>query len=371
MKRLRQRLGWKLFISYLIVILVGVVSLTVTAEIHTPTAIDRHTAQMVDMMGSNMGMMTDLSESFTRAVNEVLLVAASLAFVTAVLVSTFVTRRIVRPIQEMTVASRRIADGRYDERVRLIGEDELAELAQSFNQMAHTLAQTEERRRQLVGDVAHELRTPLSSIRSVMEGLQDNVLPADPTTFLDVQREVSRLQRIVHDLEELSRAEAGQITLQREVKRPAEFIQLAMDRLRPQYGDKEVALTLDLDRDLPLVLVDVARMTQVIINLLGNALQYTPTGGEVTINGWADAGKVMIAVRDTGIGLTAEHLAHIFERFYRVDKSRSRAGGGSGIGLTISKHLVEAHNGRITATSPGLNQGSTFTVTLPIAGKEF
>jgi histidine kinase len=318
-------------------------------------------------MGGSMGMMTDLSESFTRAVNEVLLVAASLAVVTAVLVSTFVTRRIVRPVQEMKEASRRIADGRYIERVQVAGEDELADLALSFNQMAHTLAQTEERRRQLIGDVAHELRTPLSSIKSVMEGLQDNVLPAEPATFLDVQREVSRLQRLVHDLEELSRAEAGQIPLEWEVTNPAAFIQPAMDRLRLQFEDKEVALKPGLDNDLPLVQVDVARMTQVLLNLLGNALQYTPSGGQVTINAWADTGNVIIAVRDTGIGLTAGHLGHIFERFYRVDKSRSRAGGGSGIGLTISKHLVEAHDGRISATSPGLNQGSTFTITLPIA----
>lgn len=365
MKSIRQRLGWKLFLSYLVVIMVGVLSLAITAEIHTPTAIDRHMAQMAGIMNSSMGMMTDLSASFTRAINEVLLVATSLAIVTAVLVSTLVTRRIVRPIQEMKGASRRIAGGRYDERVRIAGEDELADLAHSFNQMAHTLAQTEERRRQLIGDVAHELRTPLSSIKSVMEGLQDNVLPAEPATFLDVQREVSRLQRLVHDLEELSRAEAGQIPLERQTTSPAAFIQPAIDRLRLQFADKEVSLTPRLDSDLPPVHVDVARMTQVLLNLLGNALQYTPSGGQVTINAWADNGNVLIAVRDTGIGLSAKDLPHIFERFYRVDKSRSRAGGGSGIGLTISKHLVEAHSGSITATSPGVNQGSTFTITLP------
>jgi histidine kinase len=322
-------------------------------------------AQMSDMMGENMGMMTDLTENFSRAVNEVLLVAASLAFVTAVLVSTFVTRRIVRPVQEMKDASRRIADGRYDERVRVPGEDELADLAHSFNQMAHRLAQTEERRRQLIGDVAHERRTPLSGIKSVIEGLQDGVLPAEPATFANVQRELIRLQRLVRDLEELSKAESRQISLEQEPTSPAAFVETAASRLAHQFQDKDVQLQIDLPPALPLVNVDPARMTQVMLNLLGNALQYTPTGGRVMVRAWADDGRVHIAVQDTGIGLTSEHLRHIFERFYRADKSRSRAGGGSGIGLTISKHLVEAHNGRLQAASPGPNQGSTFTVTLP------
>jgi signal transduction histidine kinase len=197
MNIIRQHLGWKLFLSYLVVIVVGVVSLALTAELQTPAAIDRHMAQMATMMGGSTGMMTDLTESFSRAINEVLLVGASLAFVTAVLVSTFVTRRIVKPVQEMKAASQRIAAGRYDERVQVTGEDELSELGRSFNRMAHELARTEERRRQLIGDVAHELRTPLSSIKSVMEGLQDGVLPSEPQTFANVEQEVNRLQRLV------------------------------------------------------------------------------------------------------------------------------------------------------------------------------
>jgi histidine kinase len=311
-------------------------------------------------------MMTDLTVNFRRAINEVLAVAAAAALVSAVLVSSFVTRRIVQPIQELQAASRRIADGRYDERVQVVGEDELAGLAQSFNQMVQQLAQTEDRRRQLIGDVAHELRTPLSSIKSVLEGLQDGVLPAEPATFLNLQREVSRLQRLVHDLEELSKAEAGQIELEREATDPATFVQTAVERLAHQFEDKGVQLHTELPLDLPPVQVDLTRMTQVMLNLLGNALQYTPRGGQVTVRAWANENEVHISVQDTGIGLTSEHLRHVFERFYRVDKSRSRVGGGSGIGLTIALHLVEAHHGRLTAVSPGPDQGSTFTITLPI-----
>ncbi len=378
MKTIRQHLGWKLFISYLIIIFVGVVSLAVTAEIHTPSAINRHINQMSSMMGGNNSMMTDLAVNFTRAVNEVLLVAASLAFVTAVLVSTFVTRRIVRPILEMKTASQRIAGGHYDERVQADGEDELAELGRSFNRMAHQLAQTEERRRQLIGDVAHELRTPLSSIKGVMEGLQDGVLKPEPETFASVEKEVSRLQRLVRDLEELSRAEAGQIQLEKVKLTPAQLVESAVAKLSQQFAEKEVYLQTQVPPDLPDINVDPARMTQVLLNLMGNALQYTPVGGQVFVKCFVgdnqssvckelDEGRcLMITVTDSGIGLTPVQLSHIFERFYRVDKSRSRAGGGSGIGLTISKHLVEAHGGRLTASSPGLNQGSTFTIVLPV-----
>jgi histidine kinase len=364
MKSVRRHLGWKLFISYLIIIVVGVASLAIVAEFVTPTAFNRHVANMEMIMGENLdSMIGDLTESFQAAVHEILLVAAALATIAAVFISTFVTRRIVNPIREMQTASRHIANGHYEERVQIAGEDELADLAQSFNQMAGTLEQTEERRRQLIGDVAHELRTPLSSIKIVMEGLQDGVLPAEPATFLSVEREVNRLQRLVHDLEELSKAEAGQIPLELELVNPITFVQTAVDRLILQYEDKDVQLNTEIPDNLPQVNVDQARMTQVMLNLLGNALQYTPTGGTVIVRGGAEAEQLILAVQDTGIGIPAESLPHIFERFYRVDKSRSRTGGGSGIGLTISEHIVEAHNGRLTVASPGPNQGST----LPIA----
>jgi histidine kinase len=248
---IRQHLGWKLFLSYLIVIAVGVVSLAIVAEFVTPSAFNRHMANMAVMGGNMGGMMGDLTGSFQRAVKEILLIAATLAILAAVLVSTFVTRRIVNPIREMQEASRHIADGHYEERVEISGEDDLAELGQSFNQMAHNLAQTETRRRQLIGDVAHELRTPLGSIKSVMEGLQDGVLAAEPATFLSVEREVNRLQRLVRDLEELSKAEAGQITLDAEMVSPALFVETAVERLIPQFDGKGVVMYTGLPDKLP------------------------------------------------------------------------------------------------------------------------
>ncbi|HFC12217.1 MAG TPA: HAMP domain-containing protein [Anaerolineae bacterium] len=366
MKQFRQHLGWKLFFSYLTVLVVGIVSLAIAAQFHAPVALERHMAGMIQPMSGMDEMIVDLENQFIRAVNEILLFATGIALVASVLVSSFVTRRIVAPIQQMRGASRRIASGHYDERVQVLSADELGDLGQSFNQMAETLEQTEARRRQLIGDVAHELRTPLTSIRSVMEGLVDGVLPNRPDTFMGVQREVRRLQRLVHDLEELSKAEAGQLPMEYAPVEPTMFIQSAVERLEWQFEDKKISLTVDLPDNLPNVRVDAERMTQVILNLLGNALQYTPSGGQVRVSAEVTPTALQIHINDTGLGLSPEQLASIFERFYRVDKSRSRAGGGSGIGLTISKHIVAAHGGTLTAQSAGLGQGSTFTVVLPL-----
>jgi histidine kinase len=174
------------------------------------------------------------------------------------------------------------------------------------------------------------------------------------------------MQRLVRDLEELSRVEAGQIRIELKPVALAELIGVVAERLRSQFEDKRVTLHFDIPTGLPIVRADASRLTQVLLNLLGNALQYTPSDGNVTIRAWREHNELRVAIEDTGIGIPPEHLPHLFERFYRVDKSRSRAGGGSGIGLTIAKHLIEIHGGRLWATSSGLDQGSTFTFTLPL-----
>jgi histidine kinase len=364
---LRTRLGWKLFLSYLVVIMVGAVVLAGTAEFRTGAALDRHIAKMQARLGNDPVLAADLDANFHAAVNEILTVAAVAAFMAAVVVSFFIARRIVDPVRALMYASERIAAGDYRQRVHVPGQDELSALASCFNAMAEMLEQTEQRRMELIGDVAHELRTPLSSIKGVMEGLVDGVLPAEAATFLNVQREVARLQRLVHDLEELSRAEAGQVPLDPRPTAPTDLIHAAADRLRPQFEDKGVSLTLELSPSLPQVEADASRVIQVLLNLLGNALQYTPSGGQVAVRAWIEDHELLISVKDSGVGIPSEHLPHVFERFYRVDKSRSRAGGGSGIGLTIAKHLVKAHGGRVWAASPGPDKGSTFTFTLPLA----
>jgi signal transduction histidine kinase len=307
-----------------------------------------------------------LDDTFHAAVNEILIVSTVAAILAAIAVSIFTARRIVEPIRAMMRASTHIADGDYHQRVEVPGQDELGALAVSFNRMADTLERTEQRRMELIGDVAHELRTPLSSIKGMLEGMEDGVLPTEPATFSSMEHEVSRLQRLVRDLEELSRAEAGQVRLDIRPANPADLIHAATNRLGSQFDDKGVWLDLDVSADLPQVRADANRTAQVLLNLLGNALQYTPSGGQVTVRCERDGDFAAFAVHDTGIGLSLEDLDHVFERFYRVDKSRSRAGGGSGVGLTISKYLVEAQGGSIWATSLGPGRGSTFGFTLPI-----
>ncbi len=369
--RVKNSLGWKLMISYLVVIVVGVVTLAVAAESVTPAAFNRHMLGMQQMMmGGQMSMQqmgADLFTNFRAAVTEALLVSTIAALISAILVSLFVSRRVVNPIRQMMRASRHIAEGHYHERVQVVSEDELGQLAQSFNQMAAGLEQTEAMRRELIGNVAHELRTPLSTIKGYMEGLMDGVLSPEPTTYQQVYREADRLQRLVSDLQELSQVEAGAFELDCQSENIAELIQHTATRLRPQFEEKGVNLKVDLPSDLPRVQADEDRINQVLINLIGNALQYTPAGGRVTVAVQRQSSEVLVTVTDTGIGVAGEHLPHLFTRFYRVDKSRSRAGGGSGIGLTITKHLIEAHGGRIWVESAGVDQGSTFGFALPVA----
>jgi histidine kinase len=378
-------LRWKLFLSYLVVILVGIAVLASAAEFAVPTAFDRHMSVMADMMGGRMmGMGMDLFANFRSAVTEALVLAGIAASLAAVAVSFFVSRRVVLPVQEMMAASKRIAEGHYDERVgvspAMIGAisprpgsakpdemDELSRLALSFNQMADRLEQTEARRLELIGNVAHELRTPLSSIKGYMEGLIDGVLPAEAATFQQVYHEADRLQRLVQDLQELSRVEAGSFELNLEPWPVTGLIEPVKARLALQFEDKGVSLETDVPGSLPCVLADEDRIGQVLLNLVGNALQYTPPGGRVSLSVRREGRRVRFSVQDTGIGISPEHLSRVFERFYRVDKSRSRAGGGSGIGLTVAQHLVQAHGGQIEAVSDGLGRGSRFSFTLPAA----
>jgi len=223
-------------------------------------------------------------------------------------------------------------------------------------------------RRRLIADVSHELRTPLTAIKGSMEGLMDGVLPATPETFQQIHAEADRLNRLVDDLQELSRVEAQSYPLDiRPVNVPS-LVQSVTKRLAPQAESKRISLELELAPSLPPVLADEDRCIQVLTNLTGNAIQYTSEGGKVALIAKQVGDEIQISIRDNGVGISSEHLVHIFDRFYRVDKSRSRrAGGGSGIGLTIARALVEMQGGRIWAESAGEGQGSTFTFSLPTA----
>ncbi|KPV54968.1 histidine kinase [Kouleothrix aurantiaca] len=371
-RRIGSGLRGKIFLAHLLVIIVGVLTLFAATLSIAPTLFDRLMIAMMGPDASSMGdMMAGMAETtaqaFRSAMLQALLLSAGAATLAAVAVSLFVSARIVTPIQQLLAASRRIASGHYAERASADADDELGALARQFNTMAAELEAAERRRIALIGDMAHELRTPLATIEGYTEGLLDGVVEPGDATWALLHDEVGRLRRLVQDLQELSRAEARQLPLQLRPCQVAELVDQAIRRIAPQFTEKGVTLTTDIPSDLPPVQADADRITQVLINLLGNALRYTPSEGNVRVSAERQGDSVAFHVADSGIGIAPEHLPQLFERFYRVDKARSRALGGSGIGLTIAKALVEAHDGHIWASSPGLDQGATFSFTLPIA----
>lgn len=375
----RLPLSFKLFLSYVLVVAVAVVTVLLAADLVAPSFFATHMGRaMPGGMGGMMGpggrgmpmgpglLDAALAAAFRASLGEALLVAGGAGVAASLVVSVLMARRVVGPVRRLARASRRVAAGRYDERVPVQGRDELGELATSFNEMAAALAATERRRLELIGDVAHELRTPLAVLEGYLEGLLDGVVPPTERTWAKLHAEAGRLRRLVDDLQELSRAEAGQIPLSPASVDPAQLVRAAVERLAAQFEEKGLSLEVDLPTALPTVRADPDRAVQVLSNLLANALRYTPAPGRVRVSARAADGVVRFAVADTGIGVAPEHLPHLFERFYRVDKSRSRELGGSGIGLTIARALVEAMGGRIWAESPGLGQGATFHFSLPV-----
>lgn len=378
MKFLRTHLAWKVFLSYVLVVLVGAIILITAASLSVPAAFERHMASMNEVMnnanamGNNQQMQSELFSQYTTAVYEAVTYAALAALIAAILASFFISRQVVTPMLHMMSLSQRIAEGEYQERLALPGgqqadqTDELGQLALRFNQMADKLEKTETMRRQLIGDVTHELRTPLTAVKGYLEGLMDGVLPADPETYEQIHSEIDRLQRLVNDLQELSRVEAGAFQLNLAPVPPERLIERIQSTFGRQFEDKNIQLVTDVETGLPNLFVDKDRIIQVLTNLAGNALQYTPNGGKVSISVRREKSEILFAVKDTGIGISTEQLTFIFNRFYRTDKSRNRASGGSGIGLTIAKALVQAHQGKIWAESNGEGKGSTFSFLIPL-----
>jgi len=376
--RVRGGVARTLLLSYLLVIVVGVVTLVAAAQAVGPAFFAASMARMMRAHGAGgmMGPGTDTSmtpylrAAFRDALTAALLAATGAATLAALLVGALLSRQIVRPVRRLLGATRRIAAGHYAERVP-VGPagagDELGHLAVSFNAMAAALEETERRRLALVGDVAHEIRTPLATLEASLEGLLDGVVESSPQTWATLHDEVGRLRRLADDLQELSRAEARQIPLTPRPIPPAAIMRAALDRLDGQFAEKGLVVACLVPATLPPVLADHDRAVQVVTNLLTNALRYTPAPGRVAVAAERRGAAVAITVTDSGVGLAPAHLAHLFERFYRVDRSRSRALGGTGVGLTIAKALVEAMGGQIRAESAGLGCGSVFTVTLPLA----
>ncbi|MBI3746305.1 MAG: HAMP domain-containing protein [Chloroflexi bacterium] len=364
MRRVR-RLGTRLLLANFVVIVVGGATLFLTVDLVAPGAFDAAMGHAMNGTGGMDEMMGGLVRAaFQDAVRTSLLLAVLAASVSAVVVSLALSTRLSKPISRLAQASRRIAAGRYAERVQMTSEDEIGELARSFNLMAASLETTERRRLELVGDVAHELRTPLATLDGYLEGLEDGVIQPREETWTLLRRETARMARLVNDLQELWRAEAKQLPLTIEPVDVGAVAAAAADRFSALASERAVELRLDTP-PAPSALADRERLAQVLDNLLSNAVRYTAEGTTITIGVQGDREWVTLSVADQGPGLTEEQLAKVFERFYRIDPSRSRALGGSGIGLAIAKALVGLMDGRIWAESEGLERGATFRVALP------
>jgi len=305
-------------------------------------------------------------EGFLVSVNRTSLLVAVVAGLSAVLLILGLSRRILAPVEALTTAARRMEAGDLSQRVEATSSDEIGDLARAFNSMADGLARLEELRRNMTADVAHELRTPLTSIRGYLEALQDGVVQPEPRIIDALHEEAMLLNRLVDDLHELALAEAGQLRLERRPVNLAGVVGGAVKAVRHRAEGAGIGLRIDLAENLPLVDVDPQRIGQVLRNLLDNGLTHTGSGGEICIAAHLSDKWVEVSVRDTGTGIAAEDLPYVFERFYRADRSRSRATGGAGLGLAIARQVIQAHGGQIEAQSK-VGHGTQFTFTLPVA----
>lgn len=306
-----------------------------------------------------------VEEAFGSAMLLALLASLPIAVLLALSVTWYFSYRVQRSIARVVGAAVEVAGGDYSSRIPRPGlGGEFDQLATTFNALAERLEAVETTRRRLLADLAHEMRTPLATLDAHIEALEDGVRAPDPTTFSVLKESTERLARLAQDIGAVSRAQEGILETSLEPVGTRELTDAALRAAADRYQHKGVRLGEGTSIDVT-VLVDRARMAQVLGNLLDNALRHTPAGGTVTVSTRATGRWVELVVEDTGEGISPEHLEHVFDRFYRADPARHRAGGGSGIGLTITKALVEAQGGRITAHSEGPGRGAAFTIRVP------
>ena len=298
-------------------------------------------------------------------------VSSVVAALAALALSFFLARQLTSPIRELTAATKAMAGGKLNQQVQVRSRDEIGELGRSFNQMSADLARASQSRKQMTADLAHDLRTPLTILRGYTEGLKDGRLQGSSKLYSVMHSEVEHLQHLVEDLRTLSLADAGEIRLNRRAVDPAAVLERTALAYFVQAEQQKVTLRVDASEGLPSIFVDTDRLTQVLNNLVSNALRYTPPNGTITLAAEAKDQAVFLKVSDTGSGIASEDLPFVFDRFYRVDKSRQRTEGdnpSSGLGLAIAKAIVETHSGDIRVEST-LGQGTTFIIRFSVAPK--
>ena len=362
----RRRLVRRLFVGQLLVIAVGAATLGVVALLVAPPIFHDHVRRVAGSLSDEVTVHLDQALSETLLLSLVIGVLA--AAVAAAGVSWLLANRIAHPVEELSRTADQLALGWLDRRAPRPGvDDELADLTDALNQMADSIEHTEATRRRLLADLAHELRTPLATLEAYHEGLADGVVSADPHTMTILQDATGRLGRLVDDLSLVSRADEGQLAFELHTVDVARIARTAIESIGPAAREAGVAIDASVPDVGPDVQADVDRLVQVLTNLLHNALEHTPQGGTIAVSVAAADGSAVVRIADTGAGIAAEHLSHVFERFYRADPARRRV--GSGIGLTISRAIVHGHGGELTVHSEGTGRGTTATVRLPLAGQ--
>ncbi|KKM11167.1 hypothetical protein SY88_10030 [Clostridiales bacterium PH28_bin88] len=371
-----RSITWKLVFSFLLVVSVSAVVTAYLARISITNQFWDYLG-MGHMRNSSMGMgMMDAyfgaaERQFLNSVFRSLYWGAAVASGFGLVLGLILSRAIAGPLKKLTTTVKGISNGNFQERAQVErGDKEIVDLADAVNVMAASLQTNERLRRRLMADITHELRTPLAIIQGNLEGMLDGVVDPSPQHIASVYDESLRLSRLVNNLRDLALADVGQLKIDRRLVDLKQLMQKTGQLLRPAAEEKHISLEIHTPAEMPVITADPDRIHQVLYNLLTNSLRYTPEGGKVSLLARVLAegtGKEMIQVEvsDTGVGIPAEDLPHIFDHFYRADQSRTRASGGSGIGLAIVKQLVEAHGGKVWAESePG--KGSTFYFTLPV-----
>jgi len=321
---------------------------------------DRSNYVMISGMGT-------AEQAFLDTFHNTLRLAALAAVLIAIILAALLSRLITRPMRQLATAAGKIASGDLSQRIEKISGDEVGEMSASFNAMAEELEKREKSRRQMTADIAHELRNPLSIIQGNLEAWLDGVIEPNPKQIASVYDETVLLSRLVTDLKDLSMAEAGQLILHQSSLDIGELINAEASNIKKRCEEKKVSISTELPQNLPLAFVDSDRIRQVLHNLLDNALRHTSSGGTIKISASAEpAGWITICVADSGSGIHPDDLPHVFDHFYKVDRSRQRGHGGAGIGLAIVKQLVEAHGGKVWVESR-LRHGSSFYFTMPTA----
>jgi len=365
-KSIINKLSTQLAVAFLLAAILGVALVAIL----TYNATTSNLSTFIGHMGG-MGMMGNVvleaQREFVDNLEWNLWLAGFLGAVLALVLSVILTRQIVSPLSRITLAAQKVRLGDLNQRVDIGGSSELGDLGNSFNNMVEKLRYDQELRYKMVADIAHELRNPLSIVQGNVEAMLDGVMPADDQTLNSLHQETLLLSRLVEDLRTLSLAESGQLNFYPQEMDLVDLIRNVVDGFKAQFATKNIRLKITGSEKLPRVWADKDRTAQIIRNLLSNSFYYTPNNGSVRINLASNSESVTVSINDSGTGIPREDLRHIFERFYRVDHSRSRKKtGGSGLGLAIVKQLVEVQGGKVWVESV-MDKGSSFYFNLPLS----